>query len=195
MPSRVTELHNIVAIENVPSIMQNGILSHERAKRLRHTDISMPDVQNRRASKSVPNGLPLHQYANLYFHARNPMMYVRQGEREHLCILRISTNISGITGIVFTDGNASSEWTRFYQKGEGAQNMDFDLIFANDWTHTEEAEYWRRKSAKCAEVLVPNKVEFHYVTGAYVCNQVVKEKLEATGFNLPITIKPDLFFC
>ena len=67
-------LYNIQAIDNVPSIMQRGLLSNEKASRIDHVSIAMNEVQVRRDLVQVPNGLKLHQYANLYFDPRNPML-------------------------------------------------------------------------------------------------------------------------
>lgn len=71
----VAELHYITPIENLDSILGRGILSHNRAARLEHRSVALESVQDIRRGKSVPGGSTLHSYANLYFHARNPMMY------------------------------------------------------------------------------------------------------------------------
>lgn len=39
-----TGLYNIQAIDNVPSIMQRGLLSNERASRISHVSIAMNEV-------------------------------------------------------------------------------------------------------------------------------------------------------
>ena len=81
MDPRVTELHCIMPIDNINSVMTHGILSHERAAKLPHRSVALQPVQDRRDQKQVPGGLKLHQYANLYFHARNPMLYKRLAVR------------------------------------------------------------------------------------------------------------------
>lgn len=43
------------------------MLSNEGAEKIAHTSIAMQEVQDRREVKTVPNGLALHKYANLYF--------------------------------------------------------------------------------------------------------------------------------
>jgi hypothetical protein len=63
----IVELHYITPTKNVPSILEHGILSHNRAAKLSHDDISMREIQNVRAKKQVPGALELHDYANLYF--------------------------------------------------------------------------------------------------------------------------------
>ena len=68
----ISELHCIMPTANLRSVMRSGILSHNRAKRINHASIALEDVQDRRRGKRVPGGRPLHDYANLYLHARNP---------------------------------------------------------------------------------------------------------------------------
>ncbi|MGH2768869.1 MAG: DarT ssDNA thymidine ADP-ribosyltransferase family protein, partial [Actinomycetota bacterium] len=68
------ELHYITAVENVASILQHGILSHELSRRMAHRSLSKELVQERRRTVVVPNGRRLHDYANLYICARNPTL-------------------------------------------------------------------------------------------------------------------------
>ncbi|MFZ2725779.1 MAG: DUF4433 domain-containing protein [Methylococcaceae bacterium] len=196
MPNRVTELHNIMPIANIPSVLEHGILSHEQVRNLTHEDISMPEIQERRDTIRVPNGLLLHQYANLYFHARNPMMYKRRHEANNLCILSISINVFKIPNVVITDRNASSNHVSFYFDCLSAkENLDFNMIYAQDWTCPEDqAEERKRKSIKCAEVLVPNSIPVEYIQGAYVVSVIAENSLKENNFSLPIKIKPSLFF-
>ena len=50
----LTELHYIAPIENVPSIMEYGIVSYARAAELPHRSVAMQEVQNLRSKKVVP---------------------------------------------------------------------------------------------------------------------------------------------
>jgi hypothetical protein len=196
MNSRVTEFQCIMALENIPSVLKLGILSNERAAAVKHYSVAMQEVQERRDLKHVPGGLRLHQYANLYFHARNPMLYKRKSEAEKLCVLRVSTDVRHIEGMVMTDRNASSDWVRFLAPSQ-ANLLDFDAIFAMDWNRQRTNDpyaYQKHKSQKCAEILVPHCVEPKYLTGAYVMNQPVSSQLASLGFNLPITTDPEMFF-
>lgn len=158
MDPRVTELHSIMPIANLPSVLAHGILSYERATRLRHASVAMQPVQDRRDQKRVPQGLRLHQYANLYFHARNPMLYKRLAEAESLCVLRVSLDVLPICDVVITDSNAASDYVRFLHRSQWAL-IDFDDVFAPDWRHPNDpTRYFQHKSRKCAEVLVPHRV-------------------------------------
>lgn len=192
MDARVGELHCIMPIANIASVMQHGILSHERAAQLQHHSVAMQAMQDRRHLKTVPGGLRLHQYANLYFHARNPMLSVRR--HEDVCVLRVGTQVLRLNGAVITDQNAASGYVRFYAPSQW-RLLDFDDIFARDWTHPEDQiREWRHKSRKCAEVLAPHSVPPNLITGAYVPDDAARARLTQTGFALPIVVDPDFFF-
>ncbi|MET0072735.1 MAG: DUF4433 domain-containing protein [Candidatus Thiodiazotropha lotti] len=194
MPHRVTELHNIMPIGNIPSVLAHGILSHEQAAGLPHSDVSMADVQDRRDKVQVPGGMRLHQYANLYFDARNPMMYKRLAQVETLCVLSVSTDVLNNPGVVITDQNAASEYVAFWPPSF-LQYQDFDLIYADDWRHpNDRIAYWRHKSAKCAEVLVPNGIHADFILKAYVISEAARASLLATGFSKSVEFMPRLFF-
>ena len=194
MDPRVTEFHCIMPIDNVVSVMQHGILSHERVARLPHRSVALQPVQDKRDLKQVPGGLKLHQYANLYFHARNPMMFLRLNELPGLCVLRVSTDVLAIDGTAITDQNAASKWVRFLAPQQW-RVLDFDDTFALDWTHPDDqVRYWRHKSRKCAEVLVPQRVEPRFLTGAYVVDAVAGALLRAAAPTLPSVVNPVLFF-
>jgi hypothetical protein len=192
---RITEFHNIMPIANIPSVLQHGLLSHQQASLLDHADISLAEVQDLRDKKSVPRGMTLHRYANVYFHARNPMMFLRNNEAENLCVLRISKDILQFQNVVVADQNAASNYVRFLSPQQiSPDTLDLDLIYAEDWRHPDQITYWRRKSRKCAEVLVPNRIPIEYVLGVYVVSQQAANQLLQYGCRLPAEICPYLFF-
>jgi hypothetical protein len=194
MPHRVTELHNIMPIANIPSVLRHGILSHEEAARLPHASVALSEIQDRRDVKRVPGGLNLHQYANLYFCARNPMLYRRMNEAAAICVLRIDRHVLTLPNVVLSDRNAASDYVRFLKSPEGLRELDYDLIFATYWTSDDPFDYWRRKSIKCAEILVPHRVPADLVVGAYVINATAEVNLREAGFDRPVTRNPNLFF-
>lgn len=194
MDPRVTELHCIMPIANIGSVMTHGILSYERAAKLAHHSVALQPVQERRDQKQVPGGLKLHQYANLYFHARNPMLYKRLAEAKKLCVLRVSTKVLTLRGVVITDQNAASNYVRFLAPTQW-QQLQWDDIFAMDWNHPEDQiAGWRHKSRKCAEVLVPHAVEPQFLSGAYVIDDAASARLREAGFHLQVVVDPVLFF-
>ena len=52
----------------------------------------------------------------------------------------------------------------------------------------------RKKSIKCAEVLVPHVIPYDYVICAAVINEVAAEKLQNVGFDKQIQMEPRVFF-
>lgn len=104
----IAELHYITPIDNVDSILANGILSHRLVERVSHRSVAMQEVQDRRKNKVVPGGRKLHEYANTYFNARNAMLYLLKDDHAELCILRISTAVFDLDGVIVTDRNAAS---------------------------------------------------------------------------------------
>jgi hypothetical protein len=192
MDHRVTELQCIMPIANVALVLTHGILSHEQAAKLNHHSVAMQAMQDRRDVKTVPGGLRLHQYANLYFHARNPMLSVRR--HEDVCILRVSSTVLQIQGTVITDQNAASKYVRFYAPAQ-SDLLDFDDIYARDWRHPDnQIREWQHKSSKCAEALVPQRVHPNLLIGAYVVDEAARTRLNQIGFALPISVDADFFF-
>jgi ssDNA thymidine ADP-ribosyltransferase, DarT len=179
---------------NIGSVMAHGILSYERAAQLPHHSVALQPVQDKRDQKQVPRGLKLHQYANLYFHARNPMLFKRKDEAANLCILRVSTEVLALAGTVISDQNAASDYVRFLHPRQW-HVLNLDAIYAINWRHEgNPAAYYRHRSQKCAEVLVPHGVDCQFLVGAHVVNEAAKFRLAQAGFSLPIAISPVLFF-
>jgi hypothetical protein len=187
------ELHYITPIENVPSILQHGILSHERAARLKHRSVAMQEVQDRRSKVVVPGAnRKLHSYANLYICARNPMLYLRQ--RERICVLSIRTGVLDLPGVIITDGNAASSYVRFAPAPDGLTIVSRELTFAEYWTGVNQIEQWRMKVAKCADVLVPDRVSPEYIQHAYVASDEMKNQMDALNTGLDVRVDGHLFF-
>ena len=192
--SELAELHYITTISNVPSIIKNGILSHRSAERLSHTSVAMTEIQDIRAKKIVPGGMPLHGYANLYLCARNPMLYKRKDLHVGLCVLRVSTDVLDLRGVVIADGNAASDYTGFWPSPAGLDKVNRDMVFAEFWTDEDQITKWQKTRVKCAEVLIPDKVEPRFILGAYVSCAEAQHTLQTTEPRLSVTIDAHLFF-
>jgi hypothetical protein len=195
--SRILELHYITDMANVASILEQGILSHRLAQRAasEHVSIADADVQVRRASKRVWVGRssrPLHDYANLYVHARNAMLsilvHIGQGD---LTVLSVDPAVLDLGGVVVADRNAASFASLFLPTAEGIDTLDEAAVFAEWWTSSYEA-----KQLRMAEVLVPDRVPPSLITGAYVPDHAAAERLRGHlgGRSLAIRVNPWLFF-
>lgn len=190
--SDLPELHYITPICNVPSIMQRGILSNARAARTQHASVAIQEVQDRRSRVMVPGGRRLHEYVNLYICARNPMLYVRR--HQAVCVLTVSTDVLDLPEVVITDSNASSDYVRFAASPAGIRIVNRDRTFAEYWTGNGQIEEWRKKAAKCAEVLVPDLIEPRFVRGVYVSSDQARADVTALDTGLTVTVDRHLFF-
>ncbi|MFH1614035.1 MAG: DUF4433 domain-containing protein [Planctomycetota bacterium] len=191
----IKELYFITPITNVVSILQHGILSHELSKKLSHESIAMEDVQSRRKNKQIPGAGKLHEYANLYFDAHNPMLSKRRGQNNQICILCVNPSVLDLPGVIISDRNAASGWARFYTVSAGLAALDKDKIYARYWINANnQYEAWENKSLKCAEVLIPYRVEPKYVIGAHVANQTALKAFKELKIQLTVCIKNDIFF-
>jgi hypothetical protein len=189
------ELHYISDIRNIRSIMTRGILSHRRAEALDPVRIDMREVQDLRKGKRIPGGRPLHDYANLYVCARNPMMYKRKEAHRQLCVLRVSTGVLDLDGVIIADRNAATSYVRFGPAPGALEILDGALIFAEYWTHPGDPIRQRtHKAVKCAEVLVPDRVDPVHILGAYVSCEESRRQLAQIMPHLPVAVDTHLFF-
>jgi len=142
----------------------------------------------------VPGGRPLHDYANLYIHARNPMLFVRKDRHADICVFRIRTNVLYLPGVVIADGNAASDYTAFWPAPDGLAKLDGALVLAEYWTDPDTFAYWHKKRVRCAEVLVPQRVPSEHILGAYVSCDESLMRLAAAVPQLVATVNAHLFF-
>jgi len=191
----VKELHYITPIANVVSIMQHGILSNELSKKVPHDSLAMEEIQAKRKNKQIPGARKLHEYANLYFDAHNPMLSKRRNQNDQMCILCVNASVLDLPGVIISDQNAASSYVRFFPVATGLAALDKDKVFATFWLHPEnQIEEWAHSSVKGAEVLIPDRVETKYVIGAYVANQIALKAFEELKIQLTVCIKNDIFF-
>lgn len=190
----IIELHYIVPMKNVSSILEHGILSHNRAADLIHDDISMHVIQDRRAKKRVPGGLLLHDYVNLYFNGRNKMMAKRRPEHDRICVLRVSPAVLNVPGAVISDQNASSDWALFLPSPAGLQKLHSEEVSVRSWKFpNDQIREWRLGSLVCAELLIPHVVDSKLIIGAYVLDGAALARFTNLRMSLECAINSDIF--
>ena len=186
-------LEYMTPIDNLPSIFQHGILSHNNAHRfnLVRQDISHPVVQGIRANKRVNGnqGL-LHDYVNLYFNSRNPMLYVRQNVQNNIAILCVNRDYIGRPGVWYSDGNAASGMTKFYYSRRRLYELNWNCIWDEYWNGHEDGTRIR-----CAEVLVPDRVPANDIQQVVVQNNNAYQRARQSAPNsVPIVVDSRRFF-
>lgn len=123
------------------------------------------------------------------------MLYKRRASHEALCILRVSADVLHLPGVVVADMNAASDYVRFGPAPAALANIDRDLVFAEYWRHPDDhIRELRHRSIKCAEVLVPERVETRHVLGACVSCAESHAATSAVAPRLAVHIDTHLFF-
>lgn len=194
-------LYHMTAISNLRSILEHGLLSHKEAHRLGLVmmDISDPEVQRRRDDKkdTIYNRF-LHDYVPLYFSPRNPMLYRRREIQKNIVILEINPEVIFKANTVFSDGNAASKGTNFYNDVAMLDNLRWNIINALNWSDFPDG-----RRIKCAEVLVYPKIDVKNLVSilCYSGNQLstIHETIRyfraiPRYLTISVQVKPELFF-
>jgi membrane-bound inhibitor of C-type lysozyme len=194
--SDVDELYFIVPRVNIPSILRGGILSNVRAARVAHSSVAMEVVQQRRDNVRIPGAGRLHEYANLYICARNPMMFrlVMTNGSAQIAVLAVDASVLDLPNVVIADGNASSGYTLFAASPGGLRNVDHARVHG-DWSgYAGERAKWEHKRVKCAEVLVPAAVGPEAITRILVPSDDAVHSLSGVAVGRPVVAAPRVFF-
>lgn len=184
-------------VDNVPGILQDGILSHNGMEGKPHVSVADPDVQARRATVKVPNGRPLHQYANVYFHARNPMLYRILNTRGvcDLVIVTIRKEVAHMPDAIMTDRNAATDLVQFAPSPDGLAVLDAARVYSRSWPSPDPIEAARNFNAKFAELLVPDVVPVDKLNDLTVpCKHAAKRLADLGVTAGMVQTDYDLFF-
>ncbi len=199
LQSQVGELFFITHVGNVESILRMGILSHNRAARVRHSKVDLDTVHEIRSNVRVSPSRMLHDHANLYVCGRNAMMYhvVHNNPIHDVCLLRVSPEVLALPDVVVTDGNAARVGvTRFDDAATGIAALEYSRVHAESWIHDPDyTASYEHKRVKQAEVLVPELVDPASIIGAYAPTQGAAAALDAaSGGRLGVVIARYPFF-
>lgn len=198
----IEALYYITHINNVPSILEKGILSHSQVEinNIETEVIYNSQIINKRRDRKV-NNRSLWEYANLYFQPRNAMLYFlvsKENNADNLAIICIKNEVLERKDIFISMGNAASQESNILTIKQGK------LLFAKLREQIDK-KWWDKddgsKRKIMAECLIPDRVDPKYIQSIYVANQKGKNNLtnrleEKNIFrnNLPIVIEKEKFF-
>jgi len=193
-----TSLYYITHIDNVPSILGRGILSHEQveSQKVQYTPIYDAEIVSSRRSITVPDGRSLWNFANLYFQPRNAMLYrvVHHRGSKTVAIVAVNPEVLTRWDIYLTNGNAASLQSEILKPKEGLKAIRqlSKKVFPMEYWAEEDGS----KRKMMAECLVPDFVPPEYIQAIYVGTHSAAEELKANldGTNLPIIPEPHMFF-
>lgn len=203
----IKEFHYIAPLANLESIFDKGILSHNEAETHKKADVSMEGVQKIRAQKDIPaeamgQARKIHDCTNLYFNAKNPMLFKRRTEKETICVLRLKPELLKQPGAVIADRNAAVKGAQFFKAAEGVDKLAMNILFGPSWTSQQPEIHEVNKHLRCAELLLPRKIHPSYIGGMYVASETVRQAVLKlfpvekfpNGCPIPVSVRPAFFF-
>ena len=110
------------------------------------------------------------------------MLYKRQEIQNDIVIIKLKRELICVKGAIFTDGNASSDYTSFYNDFDDLSRLDWNCLNDDNWyTHTDG------RRTRMSEVLVPNYVSTDNIE-AIICNNVFTKQNVEKLTNTPCMI-------
>lgn len=168
----VKALWYLTHIDNLPSMLNRGILSHTDVARLNvdHSRIDSRWVQQKRNRSIECNGrhFHLHDRVPVFFATHQPMLYV-QKNRGAVAHLELDLRVFALADVIFSDGNASQPKTRFFSDARNLAELDWRVIHTPN-CHTDTFK-WR----KAAEVLLSAPVDPQYIRRIHVRDDAAQE--------------------
>lgn len=192
----IKSLFYITHRDNVPSMLQHGILSHAQveAQGIPFTTIYNSQIVSNRREKLAPDGHSLWHFANLYFQPRNPMLYqvVANADKNQIAIMGVRPGVLDRVGAFVTTGNAANRETAIFNRDQGIQAvLDMWDIINNEWWREEDGS----KRKIMAECLVPEVIPTECIHSVFVPSGTAAAQLrEVIGERIPIVPEPHMFF-
>lgn len=153
----VNALYHFTSVENLPGICQLQALCSRET--LEGEGQRLPLVTGGNPlSHSLDRYRGNWDKVSLNLTPYTPMAYHRK-KQQHLCFLVISPKVAAWSGVVFTDTNATSN---DHRRGEGVGGLDFIKFEIIRSTAHPDKHDWKRYVQ--AEVLVPDRIPFEYVS-------------------------------
>lgn len=198
-PKDIRGVYYITALENIPSILRHGVLSHAEARErgVEARTIYDAHVVAKRGEMRAPDGGSLWNFANFYFNARNPMLYrVVRGEGRDVAVLFMRRDLMKSAKYVSV-GNAAHSLSAILPFREGVARIQRDTV----WEKVQ-AEVWREdgeaRRLTMSELLVPGAADAGLIQTIYVPTaekaEAVRKMLSRRGPGLDAVPHPDMFF-
>lgn len=171
------------------------------------TSIGHQSLINYRGQSKVsiaPGGV-LNDYIPFYFHYKMPMLYhlykgtVKEfsGKQEEIIYLTSSVEKIQELGLpfLFTDRHAYLHHKKVFNNLEDLSLLRWDVIKDNTW-HQQYSDL--KKELKQAEFLIHKQVPVKALLGIVVHNEEIAKfvsgKIQETGINLPVVVRPQFYY-
>lgn len=194
----INNLYYICHIENLQSIVEQGLLSHNEVQQIKPKIIYDKSIvrlrENIRPNKDKRE--VLWDFANLYFNARNAMLYrvIHEQGSDNIVIIQFKKSILDYAlkkKSYISIGNAAHKESSF-------ENIETGLKQLKKKWNLWNKEYWNEsdgsKRLMMSELLIEKNISKEYIDSIYVKNEEINNKIkQLINFNNIIT-EPNLFF-
>lgn len=183
-------LAHMTDITNIENILEHGILNNYEVKKrnLITTDISNPEVQRWRDRCDNTHNRSIHEYVPAYIRPKNSMLSALRNRQDNLCILQVSLAILEEHEFLFTDGNAASLETKFYDDLKNLDKLPWDVIRSTYWS-----DFVDGKRKVCSEFLIFPYIPVEYVMCMHFRSETAYARVK-TDCGIPRKITPSIFF-
>lgn len=196
-PTKATGLYYITHVENLPSLLERGILSHNRVAQegIQSRKIYDSSIVERRGDKRVPGGESLWGFANLYFQPRNAMLFrvIAENSADSIAVVSVRPAILSREDIYIADGNAANDETEIHPAAEGRKRV-------TEIRRQADREFWSAETGSkrrlMAECLVPDHVDPSQIQEIYVGSPETANRVKGLlpGSGIPVIPEPAWFF-
>lgn len=172
-------LFHLTHVDNVASILAEGIFSHSAMKDRGYKRIDDVDVQAQRRGAKIPGGRSVHEYVPLFFNGRPPMLFVcrkKHGESA-ICRVEIFKSILSTPGALICDRNvaATTQEPQWAGAPAGLALLSRDAVVER-WDPRSEDQ--RHKQLAQAELLIPNHVKASQIRSVVVKGRSIPSSLK-----------------
>ncbi len=192
-------LYYITHADNLPSILDKGILCHKRIQeeKIQFTPIYDEEIVESRKNIKMPDNKSLWNFVNLYFQPRNAMLYrvafFSRKNIDDIIIIGIKSSILERPDIFVTTGNAVSPHSEILTASEAKKNIkNIKAKTEKEWWASEDGS----KRELMAECLLPDRVSRDNIQEIYVPSRNVINKVKSITRDpkIPVIPEPSLFF-
>lgn len=196
----IQNLYYIALMENLPSILREGILSHAEVQRrgIQYIPIYDASIGESRQRIITPDGRSLWDFANLYFQPRNAMLYRVVSERKArgIVVLALKREVLDIASFI-SIGNAASPLSVILPKEEGLKQLrekEIQEVLQREWWAQEDGS----KRLMMSECLVPERIPPDYIHTIYVPDRETADQVRVIlgplAERIPVVPEPPMFF-
>jgi hypothetical protein len=197
----ISNLYHLTAIENIQSIFQHGLLSHNGVKRKRLAPVSYSheNIQERRGRDISVGNRPANDYVPLFFSEKAPTleaMEMKQNSRgKAIVYICIKGEIIGEEGVYFSDRNVAivSTPVNKYNHCKDLNKLDWKTIRAPYENYDAYAI-----QVKNAEVLVPSRVDPSWFQKLVVPDgqaaSYLKALIRKLNFSIPVEVNESFYY-